>query len=151
MPVDHLTLLFVNAPTFSSRLIRAIERTEASHCGVLRPDGTVVDSTFLHRGVRAWQRDEWMQGRTLIAEVAFPVRRLDDGMGWLDMQIGKPYDWTALAGWLLWLDWQQDDSWYCSELAIACAQACGRSVPGSPRRIGLDAAMKLAGAWADVG
>lgn len=39
-------------------------------------------------------------------------------------QIGKPYDWTALFGLLLHRDWQEDDSWFCSEL-VAWAFAQG--------------------------
>lgn len=39
-------------------------------------------------------------------------------------QIGKPYDWTAVIGIGLHHDWQEDDSWFCSELvAWAFAKA----------------------------
>lgn len=144
------TLLFTTQPGISSGLIRRFDGYDSSHVGILLPDNSVVDSTFWHGGVRRWSHDDFMQKRTLMHRVTFPVPRLDDGVAWLTMQIGKPYDWTALAGWLLWFDWQEDDCWYCSELAVAFSQACGRSVSGAPRRIGIDMARKLSGAWAEA-
>ena len=41
-------------------------------------------------------------------------------------QIGKPYDLTALFGLLMHRDWQEDDSWFCSEL-VAWAFSRGGS------------------------
>ena len=32
-------------------------------------------------------------------------------------QIGKPYDWTGLFGFLSGRDWQKVNRWFCSELA----------------------------------
>jgi uncharacterized protein YycO len=40
-------------------------------------------------------------------------------------QIGKPYDYTAVLGLGLHRDWQQDDSWFCSELAAWSFQEGG--------------------------
>lgn len=35
-------------------------------------------------------------------------------------QLGKPYDWTAIWGFLLHKrNWQEDDKWFCSELIAA--------------------------------
>lgn len=38
-------------------------------------------------------------------------------------QIGKPYDWTAIAGVLMRRDWHEEDSWYCSELGAATVES----------------------------
>ncbi|MDZ7887766.1 MAG: YiiX/YebB-like N1pC/P60 family cysteine hydrolase [Pseudomonas sp.] len=40
-------------------------------------------------------------------------------------QIGKPYDWTAIAGLGLHRDWQEEDSWFCSELVAWAANQAG--------------------------
>lgn len=40
----------------------------------------------------------------------------------LDRQIGKPYDHTALAGLVLNRDWRNPDKWFCSELFQAAAE-----------------------------
>ena len=49
-------------------------------------------------------------------------------------QIGKPYDWTALWSFVIRRDWQEDDSWFCSEL-VAWAFAQGGSPLFRPDRI----------------
>ena len=41
-------------------------------------------------------------------------------------QLDKPYDFTALFGLLMHRDWQEEDSWFCSEL-VAWAFAQGGS------------------------
>ncbi len=38
-------------------------------------------------------------------------------------QVGKPYDYTAIAGFLARRDWREDDSWFCSELQAAAFEA----------------------------
>lgn len=40
-------------------------------------------------------------------------------------QLGKPYDWTAVAGLGLHRDWQEEDSWFCSELVAWAADQAG--------------------------
>lgn len=42
-------------------------------------------------------------------------------------QIGKPYDYKAVAGNIFHRDWKSDDKWFCSELAAA-----GFSLVGFP-------------------
>lgn len=43
----------------------------------------------------------------------------------LRAQLGKPYDFTAIAGLALDRDWREDDSWFCSEMAAASLEKCG--------------------------
>ena len=40
-------------------------------------------------------------------------------------QIGKPYDYTAILGLGLHRDWQENDSWFCSELVAWGFNAAG--------------------------
>lgn len=43
----------------------------------------------------------------------------------LDAQLGKPYDSTAIWGFVAGRDWRADDSWFCSELQAAALEAAG--------------------------
>lgn len=143
-----MRFLFTTQPGIPSAAIRAVDGGMASHVGIVTTGGAVVDSTFLHRGVRMWRRDEWLRKRTLVADVEFALPNEAAAHLWLLDQVGKPYDWTALVGWLLWRDWSEDDSWYCSELAIAAALVGGKTLADRPRRIGPRLAHELAAAWA---
>ncbi|MEW6647176.1 MAG: hypothetical protein AB1450_08265 [Pseudomonadota bacterium] len=40
-------------------------------------------------------------------------------------QLGKPYDWPGVLGYAARRDWQEDDSWFCSELVAWAFQAEG--------------------------
>lgn len=52
-------------------------------------------------------------------------------------QIGKPYDYTGVLGIGLHRDWQQDDSWFCSELVAWSFQQGGSALfrPGASARV----------------
>lgn len=43
---------------------------------------------------------------------------------WAHSQIGKPYDQTAIAGFVSGRDWQEDDSWFCSEYWASAIEKC---------------------------
>ena len=56
-------------------------------------------------------------------------------------QVGKPYDWAGVFGCLAHdRDWQQDDAWFCSELAAATALA------GNTRLLNLNVSRIVPGA-----
>lgn len=40
-------------------------------------------------------------------------------------QIGKPYDQTAIAGFVFQRDWREHDSWFCSELQATAMETVG--------------------------
>lgn len=49
-------------------------------------------------------------------------------MKWLEFlmsQLGKPYDYEAIWGFLLNRDWREPDSWICSELQARALEVAG--------------------------
>lgn len=122
-----MRVIFCRKATLGSWLIRAFTWSRWSHCMIV--DGsTVIDATFTHGGVRR---------RALLAAVAETSAReevdiplTDDqqfaALSWLAAQVGKPYDWTAIAGLLFRQSWAEPDAWFCSELLEAALRAAGR-------------------------
>lgn len=45
--------------------------------------------------------------------------------GFLRGQLGKPYDQTAIAGFVFQRDWRETDSWFCSELQGVALESAG--------------------------
>lgn len=43
----------------------------------------------------------------------------------LNLQLGKAYDETAIAGFAVGRNWRAPDSWFCSELIAAGLEVCG--------------------------
>jgi uncharacterized protein YycO len=59
-----------------------------------------------------------------------PQKKLDPShyhqiMNWYLQQIGKPYDFLAVAAMPFRRDWRDDKRWFCSELAIAGFEQAG--------------------------
>ena len=95
-----------------------------SHSAVLN-DGWVYDTT-LASGVRKIEFDRWLDHYPKYTWVMVDVPDEPEAMLFLETQIGKPYDWTALFGLLFQRNWQEEDSWFCSELVEAALVAGGR-------------------------
>ena len=103
-------------------------------------DGDVVThSTFLGGGVHKITLARFNQHYPIQSE---PKDMLiwEDMLAreWLQDQVGKRYDWTALASialqWFVNRSWREEDTWFCSELTETL-----RSKFGMPR-FSIDAA-----------
>lgn len=84
--------------------------------GAVAPHGVAVES-LEHR----------LSLASRAAVVEFPVADVAAVIDAARSQMAKPYDWLGCAGIALRnRDWQQTDSWFCSEL-VAWAFAAGKS------------------------
>lgn len=98
----------------------------ASHCEAVLPDGRLLGAMF-SGGVQA--RDPLYDQGGYTKQIRVPLLLTADEeakfINFLHEQVGKPYDWTAVAGFYSQRDWQEDDSWFCSELMAAALAASG--------------------------
>ena len=90
-----------------------------SHCDVLMPDGLL--GSLPGGGVKVRSR---IRGEVRSAIYEVPVQ---DGYFYAREQIGKPYDWCAVAGLGFWFprDWQDEHKWFCAELVAASLMVAG--------------------------
>lgn len=105
-----------------SLLIKIGTMSRWCHAAVLLDGDWVVDAT-LGAGVTLQSLSEFRKHFPVIEVIDIP---LPDAVRFLNAQMGKPYDWTALFGMVMQRDWQEDDSWFCSELVEATLAAGGR-------------------------
>lgn len=122
-----ITLRFVTDGTPVSAGIRAFEYGFwASHVEALMPDGTLLGAHY-DGGVMARPHD-YDAGRFTREEYREIAASPDETARFHDFlraQIGKPYDVTAIAAFVLGRDWREQDSWFCSELIGAALAECG--------------------------
>ena len=116
--------------------IRAFEGGDAGHVAV-QIDGEIVDTTLSQRGVKRQPREDFLARYDVVDEVPVVLPNPRVANDWLRRQVGKPYDWTAIAGFVLWRDWQDEDRWYCSELAASWMREGGARMAEQYRRIGV--------------
>lgn len=105
---------------FSAWFLRFAMWSKWSHSAVYDEERCCVyDSTFLNGGVKKWRADEFFANNpiSILRPIDVPPERIAEARNWLEAQLGKPYDWTALLGFISRREWQQDDAWFCSELS----------------------------------
>lgn len=122
-----ITLRFVTSGGAISAGIRAAEYGFwASHTEAVMPDGTLLGA-HIDGGVQARPAD-YDKGQ--FSRQLFVHLPTDDDMAgkfyaFLRSQLGKPYDVEAIIAFVARRDWQEPDSWFCSEIQAAALVACG--------------------------
>lgn len=121
-----MKIIFTNKKnSITSLLIRLVTLSKFSHMAVLLEHDYVVDTTFM-TGVRISNLVDFSKHYPdkIIRDIPLPDEKAAEDF--LYAQIGKPYDWTSLAG-IAFRNgkWTDDDSWFCSELTEAAVKAGG--------------------------
>jgi hypothetical protein len=122
-----ITVRFVTCNDPISAAIRAAEYDFwASHCEALMPDGTLLGA-HASGGVQARARsyDTGQFVKEVYVDLPCDDATSQKFYDFLRLQVGKPYDMTAISAFLLGRDWREADSWFCSELQAAALEACG--------------------------
>jgi hypothetical protein len=113
--MDKVTVLFIRSKGFAAKLIRAVTWSKWSHVAFVLDSNSVLDATFKHGGVKIRRMADAIHDVEDYQFVDFYVPcAAEIRLALLD-EIGKPYDWTALFGLWWHRDWQENDSWFCSE------------------------------------
>jgi hypothetical protein len=95
-----------------------------SHVDAVMPDGNLLGSRSDHMGGRPPGVQIRPPGYARFAlTVCFEIETLPNRevafWGFLDSQLGKPYDSRAILGFVSGRNWREQDSWICSELISA--------------------------------
>lgn len=119
-------LRFITSNSIVSRAIRAVTWSDYSHVDLIvkGPNGlALLGAQADGVKIRPWNYCQPTRILNLYAEVPEGVAKVV--FDFCNAQLGKPYDYSALAGNLLHRDWQEDDSWFCSELVAAAFDRAG--------------------------
>jgi uncharacterized protein YycO len=126
-------LLFDSPTSIISGLIRWETRSKYNHAAILLRDGTVIESVEFAGVHRLPTQASWAPPNRVDS---FTVAGLDDDKveAFLISQLGKPYDWPDLVGFVTRSGVDEDrGAWFCSELCFAAIEAGGvtllRDVP----------------------
>lgn len=118
-------LLFSTTRLPFSLLIRATTWSRWSHVALV--DGNQVIEAAAPGGVRVSPLKEAIGRASDYVIVELPARNAAAIIAAARSQVGKPYDWTAVAGLGLHREWQEDDAWFCSELIAWAADKAGEA------------------------
>lgn len=131
-----MQIAFVAADNLGGIAIRAFEGGQASHCGLLIGGDDVIDATFRH-GVALRRREQFERRRRIVEVIDVPLPDERAAVMFALEQVGKPYDWTAIVGFMGLRDWSSDRRWYCSELCASALIAGGLTIADRGTRFGV--------------
>jgi uncharacterized protein YycO len=131
-----MKLIFVRTSGFSSAAIRTVEGLRAgqfalapwSHVAILNADEMhVIDSMWEHHGVSRRSLESFYEGfqEHLLVEIKTDPAREAEALAWLETQVGVPYDYAGLFGFVLGRNTQDGSKWYCFELAAEVMRRAG--------------------------
>ena len=113
-----------------SRAIQIFSRGWPSHVDHVLADGTLLGARSDSVGgmppgvqIRPANYEVWTKTQSIRLNAT--AAQETTWLNFLTAQIGKPYDFEAIAAFALERDWRAQDSWFCSELAAAALEACG--------------------------
>jgi uncharacterized protein YycO len=125
-----IRMQFVLGSGLSSRAIAWFSSGHFSHVDAILPNGRLLGARSDQIGhvppgveIRAPFYEKWKERvvMTLVTDRAKERAFYD----FLHAQLGKPYDKTAIWGFVTGRDWRDDKAWFCSELQTAALEIAG--------------------------
>jgi len=118
-------VLFCTSKLPLAALIRTVTWSKWSHVALVDGD-EAIEATW--PAVRVAPLAEVIAKHSDHVIVDLPCPVPDEVIKAARSQVGKPYDLTALFGLLMHRDWQEQDSWFCSELVAWAFAAAGQPI-----------------------
>lgn len=117
-------LLFTTTNLPLSLLIRARSGGPYSHVALI--DGDQVIEAVAGSGVRRAPLQRALERASGAAVMMVPSSNPTAVLAMARSQIGRPYDWSGIAGLGVNRDWQEPDAWFCSELVAWAFEQAGQ-------------------------
>lgn len=130
----RLRIILSNSNLPFSYGVRLVTWCHWSHAGIIMDDDRVIESTFMHHGVKIDTLNNFKSRAKDWMIIEIDVADREAILKAAVKQLDKPYDWTALFGILFRnRDWQEDDMWFCFELVAFACQEGGTPIVKPPR------------------
>jgi hypothetical protein len=119
---------FVRGSGLSSAAIAWFSSGVFSHVDTVLPDGRLLGARSdtvggITPGVRIRPANYEKWAHRMVMEIPCTAWQENAYYEFLHKQIGKPYDKRAIWGFVTGRNWRDDDSWICSEVTAASAEA----------------------------
>lgn len=111
-----IRVYFTASNTIGGAAIRFLTFSRWNHVAIEIDD--YVYEALLSGGVQKTKAYDYNINwkRTTLVDIDIPGLNKEAAKNFLESQLGKPYDWKALFALPFRTDWQDNDSWFCSEL-----------------------------------
>lgn len=121
---------FAGNGSFGSRMIEWFDHGAYSHVDIVLPSGELLGARNdvidgIPAGVQIRPPNYVSGDNVLRVDLPAPAAVVERFYELAHAQIGKPYDRTAIVGFVVGRDWREDDSWFCSELFMWLLEQSG--------------------------
>lgn len=128
--MSEITIRYVSHPGIFNWLCQIAQYGFwSTHCDVVMPDGRYLGARYAD-GVQSRPKnyDAGNFSREMFVKLIVTEQQAATFYEFLERQLYKPYDWISIVTFYSGAnpdrDWQEDDSWDCSEVAGAALSAC---------------------------
>lgn len=121
-----MKVILASSNNIGGILIRLFTFSKWNHSALYFEDENIVVDAIVKGGVRVRPYSTFAKlfPKHIIIDVDVPDYM--SAKRFALAQVGKPYDWTAIISLVLQRKWDEEDSWFCSELVEATIKAGGR-------------------------
>lgn len=120
--MDTIPVIYARGNKLTSWLIRLFTWSKWSHIAVVTADKRHVIESVGGDGVVLTPINDFKSRYMTYQQAELPVVSRIDAFKLLRAELGKPYDMTAIYSMILRRDWDETDSWFCSELVAYASQ-----------------------------
>lgn len=126
-----IVMQFVESKDLGGKLIEWFDHGRFAHVDTVMPDGTLLGArSEVIDGVPAgvqFRPANYLPDSLYKFRVELPCIDVisDKYYDFVISQIGKEYDWEAIAGFVTGRNWMDPSKWFCSELNAAGLVECG--------------------------
>jgi len=126
----EIVLQFVEGSGFGSGMIKWFGHGAYSHVDSVLPDGRLLGARNdavggVKPGVRIRPADYVASENVSRVVLLVGDRMRDDYYAFIDAQLGRAYNKTAILAFAFGAEWSNPEAWFCSQLVAAGLQACG--------------------------
>lgn len=124
----EIAIQFVEIDDWQTKIIQVFERGWPGHVdaviegvGLLGARDEQIGNVPAGVQIRPFNYYSWI--KACVVTITVTQEQYDAFYAFLNAQIGKPYDMTAVMAFAVERDWHSGNAWFCSELIIAALEA----------------------------
>lgn len=134
-----MLFIFQTSNSFADKAVRRIDGGDWSHVSVGIGKGQVIEAVARHNTVRNRRMDSLLVDRPNHQIILINPPDEEAARKYYLSRVGNKYDYTAIIGLILDMNWNIPNRDYCSELSANGAQEGGLTVYCDKNKVGVNA------------
>lgn len=122
-----VTVHFCRSDDIGGRVLRLFLMSRWNHVAI--QVGEAVYESIAGKGVVRRTPSVFFRSWSRVSSVEVDIDNIHALLGFLNSQLGRPYDWKAIFAFPFRGSWQDQERWFCSELVYEALRVAGGFYP----------------------